>query len=89
MEQIVEAAQLDNFPIVTAKAWAIADPRKGEIMHGKEQLIQREIASLTKIMTAYTVCRLMSELNINHPKNVYLRVSRKAAYMTGTTAMLR
>jgi D-alanyl-D-alanine carboxypeptidase len=44
---------------------------------------------MTKIMTAYTVCRLMQELSINNPKNVYLRVSKKAAYMCGTTAFLR
>lgn len=89
IETIIEAAQQENFPIVSAKAWAIAEPKKGEIIHGKEQNIQREIASLTKIMTAYTICRLMQELNINHPQNVYLRVSKKAALMVGTTAFLR
>ena len=36
MEQIVEAGQADNFPIVSAKAWAIAESKKGEIMHGKD-----------------------------------------------------
>ncbi len=40
-------------------------------------------------MTAFTVIRLMQELSINNPKNVYLRVSKKAAYMNGTTAFLR
>ncbi len=40
-------------------------------------------------MTAYTICRLMHELNINNAKNVYLRVSKKAAYMCGTTAFLK
>ena len=89
VEQIVEAAQYENFPIVSAKAWAIAETKKGEIMHGKDQNIQREIASLTKIMTAYTICRLMQELSINHPENVYLRVSKKAAFMIGTSAFLR
>ena len=58
-------------------------------MHGKDQTFQREIASLTKIMTAYTICRLLNELNINNPQNVYLRVSKKAAYMCGTTAFLK
>lgn len=47
------------------------------------------MASLTKIMTAYTICRLLNELNITNPKNVYLRVSKKAAYMCGTTAFLK
>ena len=58
-------------------------------MHGKSENEQREIASLNKIMTAYTICRLMSELNIHQPKNVYLRVSKKAAYINGTHAFLR
>ena len=40
-------------------------------------------------MTAYTVCRLMQELSINQPKNVYLRVSKKAAFVIGTTAFLK
>ena len=31
----------------------------------------------------------MQELNIANPKNVYLRVSKKAAFMVGTTAFLR
>mmetsp|Transcript_20661 Transcript_20661/g.15200 ORF Transcript_20661/g.15200 Transcript_20661/m.15200 type:complete len:157 (+) Transcript_20661:908-1378(+) len=44
---------------------------------------------MTKIMTAYTVVRLLSELNIQHPENMYLRVSKKAATMVGTTAYLR
>ena len=36
IDQIVEAAQSDNFPIVSAKAWVIAEPKKGVIIHGKE-----------------------------------------------------
>lgn len=40
-------------------------------------------------MTAYTVSRLMNELNITNPKNLYLRVSKKASYMNGTSAHLK
>jgi hypothetical protein len=39
-------------------------------------------------MTAYLVCLLISENNID-PKKVYLRVSRKAATIGGTSAYLR
>jgi len=88
-DQIIEQAQSENFPIVSAKAWAVAEPKKGVIMHGKDQTFQREMASMTKIMTAYTVIRLMNELNMHHPQNVFLRVPKKAAQMIGTTAFLR
>ena len=47
------------------------------------------MASITKVMTAYTICRLMHELGISEPQQVYLRVSKKAAYMVGTTAYLK
>lgn len=40
-------------------------------------------------MTAYTVARLLHELNITHPENVYLRVSKKASMMVGTIAFLK
>jgi D-alanyl-D-alanine carboxypeptidase len=40
-------------------------------------------------MTAYTIVRLLNELNISHPENVYVRVSKKAAQMCGTIAYLR
>ena len=44
---------------------------------------------MTKIVTAYTVCQLINELNITHPENVYLRVSKKAANINGTVAFLK
>lgn len=42
-------------PFVTAKSWAISDGRTGEILFGKCENDRREIASLTKIMTAFVV----------------------------------
>ncbi len=47
---------------------------------------------MTKICTAYTVCRIMEELgiyDIELSKNIYLRVSRKAAFMPGTSAYVQ
>lgn len=38
-DQIVEAAQSEAFPIVSAKNWAICDPKKGEFINGKEHLL--------------------------------------------------
>jgi D-alanyl-D-alanine carboxypeptidase (penicillin-binding protein 5/6) len=42
-------------PFVTAKSWGIMDARTGEILFGKCENDRREIASLTKIMTAFVV----------------------------------
>lgn len=51
-----------------------------------------EIASMTKIMTAYTCCRIMfgdwQSVNIN-PKKVYFRASHLASKICGTTAHIR
>lgn len=47
---------------------------------------------MTKICTAYTVCRILEELDlggIEKAKNIYLRVSRKAAFMGGTSAYVQ
>ena len=51
-----------------------------------------EIASMTKIMTAYTCCKIMFEdmscANIN-PKKVYFRASAFASRIKGTTAHIK
>ena len=47
---------------------------------------------MTKVCTAYTVCRIMEEMGIygiEQSKNYYLRVSRKGAFMTGTSAYVQ
>mmetsp|Transcript_13650 Transcript_13650/g.23238 ORF Transcript_13650/g.23238 Transcript_13650/m.23238 type:complete len:477 (-) Transcript_13650:223-1653(-) len=92
LDQIVEAAMAEKIPIVSAKQWAITDQRKARVDVGKNQDEQREIASMTKMCTAYTVCRILEELgiyDIEKSKNIYLRVSRKAAFMCGTSAYLQ
>jgi len=60
-------------------------------MHGKHQDDQVEVASMTKVCTIYTCCRIMEEMGIygiEKAKNYYLRVSKKAAFMPGTSAYL-
>jgi D-alanyl-D-alanine carboxypeptidase len=47
---------------------------------------------MTKVCTAFTVCRIMEEMgiySIEESKNYYLRVSRKAAFMIGTSAYIQ
>ena len=45
-------------PFVTAKAWAIADGRTGEVLRGYNESKPVDIASTTKIMTAFVILRL-------------------------------
>jgi serine-type D-Ala-D-Ala carboxypeptidase (penicillin-binding protein 5/6) len=45
-------------PFVTAKTWAIADGRTGKVLWGHDETKHVDIASTTKIMTAYVVLRL-------------------------------
>lgn len=46
---------------------------------------------MTKVCTAYTCCRVMEEmglLNTHFLKNIYLRVTKRAAVCSGTSAYL-
>jgi D-alanyl-D-alanine carboxypeptidase (penicillin-binding protein 5/6) len=51
------ADRLDGPPFVTAKTWAIADGRTGEVLWGHDQAKPVDIASTTKIMTAFVILR--------------------------------
>jgi D-alanyl-D-alanine carboxypeptidase len=79
-------------PIITAKKWAISNQKQGLVEFGKGEDEQCEVASMTKVCTALTVVKLMDFLCISDiamSKNIYLRVGRKAAYMTGTSAYVQ
>jgi D-alanyl-D-alanine carboxypeptidase (penicillin-binding protein 5/6) len=49
---------LNSPPLTTCKAWAIADAKSGRVLWGHNESTQLDIASTTKMMTAYIVCRL-------------------------------
>ena len=51
----VEADPLTGPPFVTCKAWGVADAKSGEFLWGKSDDKPLDIASTTKIMTAYLV----------------------------------
>ncbi|TWT78432.1 D-alanyl-D-alanine carboxypeptidase DacB precursor [Posidoniimonas polymericola] len=55
------ADKLTGPPVVTCKAYAIADAKIGEVLWGYNDSLQRDPASVTKIMTAYLVCQLAEE----------------------------
>ena len=45
-------------PKISSHYWAVFDGHKQSFLHGKREYMKREVASLTKIMTAYTVIEL-------------------------------
>ena len=75
-------------PFVTAKSWAICDGRTGEILFGKCENDRREIASITKIMTAFVVIQIVRKIKLDTQKTM-LQVSKTAATVGGTSAKLR
>jgi D-alanyl-D-alanine carboxypeptidase (penicillin-binding protein 5/6) len=52
---------IDGPPLTTCKAWAIADGRTGELLWGSKEADKLDMASTTKMMTAYIVCQLAKE----------------------------
>lgn len=52
-------------PQVSCKAYCILDAIKGKDLYNKGSSEVREIASLTKIMTAYVSLQLAKELNLD------------------------
>ena len=76
-----------SVPPVSAKSWAIFDASSQALICGKQEAEPHEIASLTKIMTAYTAIHVASRLDINMLTSKVV-VSYDASEMTGTTANL-
>ena len=76
-----------NTPSLTCEAWGAFDGNTSEIILGKNYTTRREIASLTKIMTCYTVIQLSRTLRIDM-KSQFVVISKKAAYINGTKAEL-
>ena len=52
------ADPLDGPPLVTAKAWIVADGKTGKVLRGSAEAEARPMASTSKIMTAWIVLRL-------------------------------
>lgn len=49
------ADEVQGAPFVTAKAWGVGDVATGKIVHGDRVDERRDIASTTKLMTAYII----------------------------------
>ncbi len=77
----------DGPPIVSAKAWAIADGKTGKLLWSSQEGEALAIASTTKIMTAWIVFQLAAD----NPKvlDEVLTVSTRAARTTGSGARIQ
>jgi serine-type D-Ala-D-Ala carboxypeptidase (penicillin-binding protein 5/6) len=77
----------DGPPVVTAKAWAVADGKTGKVLWGENAADRRPIASTTKIMTAWIVLSLAA----NDPKvlDETVTVSERAATTPGSSARIK
>ena len=75
---------------MSATHGSIIDRTKGELLFGKRETETRQIASLTKIMTAMVVLDLVKESASNNFAHLdsYVTILESASEMTGTTANL-
>src|SRR3954466_16048609 len=77
----------DGPPVVTAKAWAVADGKTGKLLWGSHESDPLTMASTTKIMTA----RLVLALAAKDPKALdeIVTVSERAAKTGGSSAKIK
>ena len=52
-------------PPISALSWVVLDRKTKEFLFGKLEKDRREVASLTKIMTLYTVFSIIDALQID------------------------
>ena len=72
---------------ITSKSYIVYDMKNHEQIISYNPATKRQVASLTKIMTCLTALQLIRELKINTDR--WVNVSRKAAFMIGTSASLK
>lgn len=81
------ADALTGPPFVTCKAWAVGDPDTGTLLAGSHENERLEIASTTKLMTAYLVLREAAR----DPRvlDEIVTISERADRTPGSTAEVR
>jgi hypothetical protein len=78
-----------NLPEITAKSWCVWRRKNGKYSHyyGKRIHKAREIASLTKMVTAITALDFLSKWQLE-PSKVHYQVRKTSTLIGGTTAFL-
>ncbi len=81
------AENLTDPPATTCPAWAIGDSKSGNLLWGLHENEKRDIASTTKMMTAYLVLKYAQE----HPEALdeVVEFSQRADETGGSTAGVR
>lgn len=81
------ADSLDGPPFVSARAWIIANGETGEVVGHEKMDAQLDIASTTKIMTAWLVCKACeSDTRLLHEQ---LTFSKRADETVGSSSTVR
>jgi len=73
-------------PHCSASSWAVFDQKTNSLLFGKMEKERREVASLTKIMTAFVVLKLLDRFSIED--TFLIKVGADAASVIGTSAEL-
>ena len=68
--------------------WAIYDCKTKQLLKSKYETYRREVASITKMMTFYTVINILEEFKID-PSQTYITICRQATSIIGTSAELK
>ena len=75
-------------PIVTAKSWSICNARNGECLWSKAASSRLEMASLTKMMTAYLSYMLSQKFQINLSTTIVI-ITKPMVQIGGTIGDLK
>lgn len=75
-------------PLLSAQSWVVVDQKTKEILFGRLERDRREVASLTKLMTLYTVYRLCDIFKITMQEEMIV-VDVNTCEVPGTTANLK
>ena len=76
-----------NAPIVQATCFGIYDVNERETVFGKMMDAKHEVASVTKVMTAYTVTEIARKYKLILSQ-VHIKVCNTVLQIIGTTANL-
>ena len=74
-------------PFTTAESWVVIEQNNSKLLFGRFEKERKEIASLTKVMTAYTVLNLVEKLGININTEL-VTITEEATHVIGTSAEL-
>jgi len=77
----------NGFPHISAESWTVYDANSNKFICSENSSKQREIASLTKMMTAYTVLNLAKNFQLDIYKEI-ITPCLDAVLIMGTTAGL-